>query len=531
MPMSAAAHRQLNVFPSLIRSPLGTAMAVALFSFAVCYFRSFIFPHVPVVMWRDQLGFFNSGSRMALGQLPYRDYLQIVPPGIDLVYALLIKAFGVRIWIPNLVMACLAAVVAFEMTLIASHLMRGAILALPGLLFAGFILWDSTDATHHWFSTVATLAATLVLLNGTTLRHIAAAGGLCGVGSCFTQSTGAMAVAGLLAYLAYYLWRRRAPAVERWQKCLLLCGTAATVFAAFNVFFIRAAGISRWLFCLIVYPLRYYRAPSINNWGVVMYEFHSHPGITRWVRFPFVWATVPVAVIALVLALRHRRSDEQDERWQKVALVAITGIAMFLAVASAPSVKRLGMASPPALVLLAWLLRHPGGVSAGLRTLLGCGAFVLAIAVPARLQLRAHPTLDLPGGRAGILDPAIYDEYRWLRGATHPGEYFFGMAPMYSGLHLRNPAAIESVHDSEYTRPEQVTALIDALESHRVQILVVTPMYDPFHKASSPHDHLDPLRAYIKRNYRPTKSFQTNHVAWERIETPAPAAESTRPAP
>lgn len=468
---------------------------------------------------------------MALGQLPYRDYLQIVPPGIDLVYALLIKAFGARIWIPNLLMSCLAAVVAFEMTLIASHLMRGAILLLPGLLFAGFILWDSTDATHHWFSTVVILAATFVLLNGMTRRRVATAGALCGVAACFTQSTGAMAVAGLLAYLAYYLWRRRAPALERWQKYILLCGTAATVFVAFNAYFVRAAGLSRWLFCLIVYPLRYYRAPSINNWHVVMFEFHLQPGMMRWARFPFVWATIPVAVIALVLALRQGRGDEQDERWQKVALVAVTGIAMFLAVAAAPSVKRLGMASPPALVLLAWLLRHPGKVYAGLRTLLGCAAFTLAVAVPAHLQLRAHPTLDLPGGRTVILDPVIYDEYRWLRGETHPGEYFFGMAPMYSGLHLRNPAAIESVHDSEYTRPEQVAALIDALEGHHVQILVVTPMYSPYRAASSPHDHLDPLRTYIRQNYRPVKSWPSNHEVWERIETQASAAENPRPVP
>jgi hypothetical protein len=40
-----------------------------------------------------------------LGQLPYRDYCQIVTPGTDLVYALLIWLFGLQMWIPNLLMA------------------------------------------------------------------------------------------------------------------------------------------------------------------------------------------------------------------------------------------------------------------------------------------------------------------------------------------------------------------------------------------------------------------------------------------
>ena len=91
-------------------SPVRASVVMALFSFAVCYFRSFIFPDIPIVLWGDQVGFLNDGSRLVQGELPYRDYFQIVPPAMDLTYAFLIRCFGLWEWIPNLLTTCAAAV-------------------------------------------------------------------------------------------------------------------------------------------------------------------------------------------------------------------------------------------------------------------------------------------------------------------------------------------------------------------------------------------------------------------------------------
>jgi hypothetical protein len=494
---------------------------MALFSFAVCYFRSFIFPDIPIVLWGDQVGFLNDGSRLVQGELPYRDYFQIVPPAMDLTYAFLIRCFGLWEWIPNLLTTGVAAVTVFLTTMIAAQLMRGAVVVLPGVLFTGFVLLCSNDATHHWFSTIAILGATLVLLDGITLPRVAAAGVLCGTAACFTQSKGATAIACLLAYLAYRL--RRVDARERWGKYLLLCGAAAAVFAAVNAYFIRAAGIGQWLYCLIVFPLRYYPAPLLNNWRVLLYDYRLHIGITRWVSLPFLYAMVPLTFIVLVIAMRRGWDEDQSGQWHKVGFVAMTGTAMFLAIASSPSGKRLATVSPPALILLAWLLDRPEKVFTGLRILLGGAALALAVVIPARVQSRSYPTLGIPAGRVAFTDPALYDEYRWLLGATHPGEYLFGLAPLYFSFHVRNAAAIEGVHDSDYTRPEQVSALMDALETHRVRLLVLRGWHDLLHEKKSPTDHLDPLRSYIGQHYRVTKTFSTGDEVLERIEASAAA--------
>lgn len=514
------------IIPSLkntfVARPVPASILAALFNFLTCYFRTFVSVKVPVVLWGDQIGFFNDGSRMVLGQLPYRDYFKIVPPGTDLTYAVLIRAFGVRMWIPNLLMASLAALTALLLTLIASRLMRGPIILLPGLLLASFILLASTDATHHWFSTIAILAALLVMMDGISLPRIAAAGALSGVAACYTQSKGTMAIAAFVVYLVAHAGsQREMPSNGAWRNSLLLCGAAAVVFAAANVYFVQAAGLRTWLYCLAVYPLRYYPSPSINNWRVLIDNIPSHAGFVTWTVFSFVYVTVPLVYVVFFAVSWKLLKKEGAERRDLLQLVAITGIAMLLTVVSAPSLKRLATVSPPAMILLAFLLDRPGKAVTGFRILLASAASALAVAVPIHLQMRSPFYLDLPAGRAALFDPDLYVEYRWLLENTHPGEYFFGLTPFYSAFHMLNASPVVDFHNSDYTRPWQVAALVDALESHQVSMLVLRRTHDFLWAAGSPSGHLEPLRVYVSGNYRLTKTFPTGDEVWLRIRAPA----------
>ena len=509
----------------------GTPVAIlmAVFNFVVCYSRSFIFPNIPISLWGDHVGFFNDGSRMMLEQLPYRNYFQIVPPGTDLVYALLIRCFGIQMWIPNLLMAVLAAITALLMTLIASRIVRGLIVMLPALLLAGIVLIPSMEATHHWFSTIALLAAILVLLDGTSLSRVIVAGGLCGVAACFTQTKGATVVAGLAIYL---LSTKRKLTLEwkYWRKSLLLCASAAAIFITVNAYFIGAAGVDQWLFCIVVYPLRYYSAPQINNWRVLLYDVRWHYGITKWIVLPFIYAAVPFVYVLFMLVARRQRNNEQSVPWRKLFLVMAVGVAMFVAVAPSPSVKRLATVSPPSLVLLVWLLDQGGKISRVVKIGLGGAAITLAIVMSIHIQIKWHAYLDLPSGKTAFLDPALCEEYRWFLAYTHPGQYLFGLPPLYYAFHMRNPASIEGFHASEYTRPQQVIELIDALESHRVPFIVIRQSNDFLRVSTSPSDHLTPFRIYLSRNYQVVRNFSTGDDVWRRIEAVAPEPFKDKPA-
>lgn len=499
------------------RAPL-MALFVGLFTFTVCYLRSFIFPIVPLLPAGDGLGFYVAGSRIVAGQLPYRDFFEIIPVGTDLTYALLIKCFGFYTWIPGAVMSCLAATVAALMTLIAARVMRSPMIMLPGFLLAGFVLLGSLDPTHHWFCTLAALAAMLVLLDGITFSRVAAAGVLCGLAACFTQTVGTTLTVGLSAYVFWKVQRARDPDRNHWGKALLLCGTAAAVFVLVNGYFIWAAGLRQWLFCLLIYPVRYFTVPAVNNWRVVLYDFRWHPNLGRWVSFPFVYAGVPLAYIFFALRMRRHSTKDKTDITDQPVLLALGGFSMLLAIAPAPSLLRLSTVSPPALILLVWLLNQPSGMARILRTSLGAAAVALAIATAVHYQTRWRAHLDLPAGRTAFSDRVQYEEYRWVLDHTHPGQFFYGMPPMYLPFHMLNPAAIEGIDPSDYTRPEQVAEVLQALQLHPVPIMIMRGLIDD---PTSESDHSGSFRDYVRENYEVTKTFPNRDRVWERVQSRA----------
>jgi hypothetical protein len=492
-------------------STISIATLVSLFNFGVCYFRSFVFPNIPLLPFGDAAGFVNNGSRIVAGRLPYRDYFAFLPPGIELTYALLIREFGARSWIPNLMIACLAAAAAWLMTLIAAQLMRGAVIALPGLLLAGFVLPGSFDATHHWFSTIAVMAAVLVLLDGDSFPHNAAAGLLCGIAGWYTQTKGATAAAGFMAYLIL----KSGPALDRWLKCILLSGLTLIVFMMGNAYFIRAAGVSRWLYCLVVFPLRYYSSVQLNSWRVYGTGFRFGLSI---IPFLFVHVAVPLVYCICIVVMLRRLKNEPNEAWDKILLLSLAGIAMFLAVASAPSWKRLSAISPPALILLTWLLDRSSQSMTKVRIGLATAAIVIALAGVVRSQTRWTASLDLPIGRTAFIDSGRYEEYRYAVGRTCRGQFMFGPPPILLALQVQNPAPIDGLVPFEYTRPEQVTATIQALELNKVPLLMLHPSMFTDPDSDPALDHLDPIRAYLARNYRIAATFRTGDELWERVE-------------
>jgi hypothetical protein len=493
------------------------AVLMASFAFAACYFRFFIFPDVPMLPGVDQVMAATDGARIVAGQVPYRDFFAFIPPGSLLTYAGLIKIFGSRIWIPELVMSCLAAAVALMITLASSRIMHGLIVLLPALLFTGFILLQSTDTGHHWFSTVFVLMAMLVLFGELKLPRIAVAGAICGLAACCTQSKGATAVLGFVLFLIWKTKRDHSSIRESWKRCLLLCLAALAVFAGVNAYFIGAAGFGRWFDSLVVYPLRYFSIPEINNWRILKYDFHYHRTTSAWIAFPFLYCTVPL-VYFVFLFVRHRRrkANESIEPDELLMLVALTGLAMFAAIASSPSALRLGTVSPPAMILLAWLLNAPGTLLATLRRGLGVFAVVVALAAVVATQTRRVDYLDLPAGRTAIADPAVRDEYQWLKEHTRPGQYFWGLWPLYYPFELRNPAPVEQLDTSDYTRPEHVTALVDGLEREQVPVMVMPSQGRYPLTANRPGNHLQPFATYLEIHYRITKRFANGDEVWER---------------
>jgi hypothetical protein len=214
-------------------------------------------------------------------------------------------------------------------------------------------------------------------------------------------------------------------------------------------------------------------------------------------------------------------NNEFAQSLDQVLLVAITGVATFASIAPAPSVSRLAMVSPPAMFLLAWLVNQPGTVLASLKAILITSTIIVSVAAPIHFQMRWRAYFDLPAGRVALDDPALFEQYSWVLKHTHPGQFFWGMPPLYLPFHLRNPAPIDAASTSDYTRPDHVVSVVQALEVHRPPLLILSHLVNPLESEAPSSDHLEPLRAYLRRNYRLTKTFPSNYEAWERIDSGA----------
>jgi hypothetical protein len=493
---------------------------IGIVSFLACYGRTFVLPHTPIMFWGDQLLYATNGARIIAGQMPYRDFFEFLPAGTDLVYASLFRIFGVRLWIPNLLMDMLAAAAVLLTTIAGRTILHGRYRLAPALFALGFGLYAGLDATHHWFSGVAALGAMAVLLGGTSWKRVAGAGALCGVAASFTQSKGAAVTFGFVIYLA---WRSiDQNERDRWRKPLLLCASAMVVFLAFNLHYMLTLGLKEWCRWVVIFPLRYYATMPGQTFTAPLVEFESRHGLMRWAMAGFLYAVVPSAYVALLWMWRRRR--QPDQPWDQLVLICITGMAMFLSVTGSLSMMRVSTASLPAAVLLGWYLQRMPGRFGWIKVAVAGLAAASALNLVLGTQRAQWYRLSLPAGDTAIAEPGKYELYAWLKDHTYSGEAYFGIAPISLPLALRCPAPIQQPGPWEYYRPEHIARSVTALEEHRVPVLVLRsysqyenrPGYDP--------TRLQELEKYVETHYRLVRRVSTGDQVWERIVEAQPGA-------
>ena len=505
------------------RYPTWTAFALIALTFTICYLRAFLLPHTPMLFWGDQVGFATKGAQVLSGELPYRDFFEFLTPGTDLFYAALFRCFGILPWLPNLVMACLAAIIAWLMTYCSSRIMRGPIVALPAILLIGFVLYGSLDATHHWFSTVLILGAACVLMRSSSSPRIAIAATLIGLSVSFTQTKGVAAAIGIAAFLIWQSLQEHHSPSRLWQRAVLFLSVSLTVFAAVNLPFILAIGPHPWgiwLNQVLVFPVRYFGSVSANNLHGTWPEFLARHGVLKWLCFPFIYITVPLVYSLFFWQMRRARSqpapsDPSGQTWNRLLLIAIIGVAMFAVMIPALSIRRVSCVSPPAMILLAWLLSRAPKLRKPVAVVLGTISCLVAVAQICAVYLRPGPEISLRGKSYIVPEAVNYEFYRWTADRTHSGQWFFGFSPMILPLELRNAAPLEVLGPGEYCRPEQVTATIASLERSRPPLLI---LYRSAGAQDNGADHLQPFLSYLYQHYRETKVFANGFEGWERIE-------------
>ena len=456
---------------------------------------------VTAILWRRGLelgdeGVISLGAwRILRGEVPYRDFLEIIPPLPLLAQAALFKLAGVTLAASRALAVLYSGLLAFAAWRLSARLLRGPLLqALPAatLVSCGVASW--LLPSHHWLADLLALAcalAALRALEGGRGGWAFAAGAAAGTCALTLQDQGALLAAGLLAWMAW--------APKRGQRLRASGAALAGVAAAgapVAVWLLPRVSPAALIYDWIVFPLTRYGALPGNAdafagaWREVARAWATVTSPARGALLALLTTKavlvllVPAAAVAVLSLVLSRLTREERQR---AGLLVVLLAAFYLPALRRPGLVNFQWALPAGALALAWALQtlavRAGGARAALTRwvpacliLLFVGAG-LAVLPPlwsgrqAYVVSRAGTAGPLPEGRArsiqGLLDA--------LEAKTMPGEPVFcaGFLPMVNVLALcPNPAPLNVFVPPGYTTPEQVSAVIAVLEKEQVRWVV-----------------------------------------------------------
>jgi hypothetical protein len=506
------------------RPPLGQIRTLHFVLFFIAtslflYLRTFLLPGTPLPSTGDETLYFIHGIRILHGQLPFRDYFTYVMPGVDLFYAGVFGIFGVHAWLARTIEILLGGTTAVVLVWISRRVLSGWAIFLPALLFLVLDFDADKDASHHWYSTLLLLTATGLLLAGRSTRRVLAAGTLCGLAALFTQSQGLL---GLIVIAGYLWWTSEEDTRHRMTQLVTLVLPFAILVGSFLSYFIYRAGFASVYYALVTFVFLYFPGMRTHTLEAYFVQFPPHHGVKdmlRFIPYLFIHLLVPFGYLYCLLRLFREKKTMDRRVWESVLLINLIGLALFAAIANAPSLYRMYMIAPPATIVCVWLVSGASSAQRTMRGLLWVVAIVAMVALPFQLQRHWRGYVDLPMGRTAFLDPVVYEKLRWLAENTHAGESFVDGPELTFALSLDNPMTVDYVTQTEYTTREQVAAAIEGMERHQTRVVALFEHnYAPTPRMNArgrPGSNLAPFLDYVYKNYHLVKVFPALQI-WER---------------
>jgi hypothetical protein len=482
-------------------------------SAAFLYLRTFLLPATPLNAFGDEIHYFLHAVRMLHGELPYRDFFTFVFPGTDLLYAGVFRIFGVHQWVAQGLILVLGLLLTSTVTWISSSVLRRRLVLLPPLLFLVFDFTSALDATHHWWSTLSVLAATGLLLDGRDRRRIVASGALCGIATLFTQTQGVLSLIAIVLYLV--VTRRNERGSSALREVALLVMPFVIVVGGVIGYFAGQVGLRTIVYWTIYFPLAYFStipAHTPRAYFLQMPGLHRPGDLFFSIPYLLIHLVVPLIYILCLVRLIRIRARMEPLLRGKVFLITVVGFATFFSVINAPTFLRLCVVAPPALILCVWYFSGAARQDRWVRCALWAAGIVFLLYLPISRQRHERAYVDLPTGRTAFTNARQYDKAQWFAARTHPGESFFNEPFVAFALSLNSPGPIDYVLPSQFTRPEQVDALLKSMTAHQTRFIYLYPeLYGPIHAG----DNLGPLREYIAKNYHLANADSAGQT-WER---------------
>jgi hypothetical protein len=492
-------------------------VSTALAGTVYLYANLFLAAKTPFLLGGDQVYFWMDAQRILDGQIVYRDFFQITPPGTDLIYAAFFKVLGTDIWVTNIVVIALGVLMGCVCFSLSRQFMRAPQAALTTALFLVLIYGKALNATHHWFAVLLILVAVRINMQRMTGTRVALSGALLGLAAFFNQVHGGAALLGFAVFLFLRTKHSGLAPIKAVRAVAVLVFAFVFMLLCLGAYYFKTAGLERLWHCLAVSVFKYAEHSSRRTLGLPVISgsvLGLLPYLAIYVLLPVIYS------ISLWQCWSSRKNASFP--WNQVALLSLIGLSLFLDVAVSINWLRIFAVSLPAIVLAVWAV---GGLEIRRRAL--CALFMTAsitLACLAVRQIEVKRALsrvrgELPGGRLATT-PKAYEKLRWLAAHTQRGEFFFqaGWPGVYLPLQVRSPLYIPTLTRWDGVLDEDIEPAIQQMKAQRVRYVLWTSALDDgcaFHSCTDP---LSIFRTYLTSAYKGIHTFEDGDVLWEKMD-------------
>jgi len=209
------------------------------------------------------------------GDLPYKDFFEVMGPASFYWLGLFFKVFGVQVAVARGLLLLTGAAVVLLIYWMTRRVYRGPFELVPAFFYMIVALPSWPVTNHHWDSNLfalLALGAFFLWQDKGVMFYLILAGVLAGVTSCFIQHKGLLVFLALLLALTVNDWR----AGERVRRLVAHLGLVAAGYAAVGglvvLFFFMAGGLNDLIYANLIWPLTNYHKVNVVPYGYGLME-------------------------------------------------------------------------------------------------------------------------------------------------------------------------------------------------------------------------------------------------------------------
>ena len=428
----------------------------------------------------DEGTLIGGATRVLAGQLPYRDFFEVMGPGTFYWLALFFKLLGTT-WFAT--RACLLLTTT-GITVALYYLARRLNLekaGWPAILFVAACCHRWNVISHHMDSTLWALLSFTALANWLQRPRcglLLLAGAGAGLTSCFMLQKGALLC---LAFVIVIFLLDNVN--QRWRAMLTVVGGYALVLLIVSALFWRAGGLADLLQANLLWPMAHYTGVNSVPYGLEFRQVYWDTfttafsalgpqwfanGISAFLSLPFVF------VLGLPLLLAALGWTYGRSAFDRAALPYwVAGSALWLSEIHRKDLPHLVFGSP-LLILLAFHLYGRSTVvwARDARRLLVVSAYCLAAVMPLTALL-ATRSVTTP---RGVIRNAAEEDHalQFLNTHVQPGDpiYVYPYANLYYFLSGTSNPTRYTILMYQMNSGEQFRETIGRLEQDQVRYVV-----------------------------------------------------------